>query len=61
MLASFFNRFAIGVCIGLMSPGRIGWATGLFLGILLSLPGAIVTKAYVTIMPFGAVGGTAIG
>jgi len=30
-------------------------------GILLSLPDAIITKAYVPIMTFGAVGGTTIG
>lgn len=34
---------------------------GLGLGILLSLPDAIVTKAYVPIMVFGALGGMLIG
>jgi hypothetical protein len=60
LLGAFFNRFAI-ACIGLMAPGRIGWATGLMLGILLSLPDAIITKAYVPILVIGAVGGAVIG
>ena len=61
LLAAFLNRFAIGVCIGFMAPGRIGWATGLLMGILLSLPEAIVTKAYVPIMVIGSIGGALIG
>jgi hypothetical protein len=61
MTAAFLNRFGIGVCMGLMAPGRIGWATGLFLGVLLSLPDAIVTKAYAPILVVGALGGTVIG
>ena len=61
MLAAFFNRFAIGFVIGLLPLGRIGWATGLVIGILLSLPEAIVTKAYVPIMVLGTVGGGVIG
>ena len=61
LLAAFFNRFAIGFCIGNMPMGRIGWATGLALGILLSLPEAIVTKAYAPIMVIGSAGGALIG
>jgi hypothetical protein len=61
LLAAFFNRFAIGFCIGIMPLGRIGWATGLLIGILLSLPEAIVTKAYAPIMIIGTAGGALIG
>jgi hypothetical protein len=61
LLGAFFNRFAIGVMIGLMDRGKIGWATGLVVGILLSLPDAIITKAYVPIMVIGTVGGAVIG
>jgi hypothetical protein len=61
LLGAFFNRLAIGVCIGLMAPGRIGWVTGLALGVLLSLPDAIITKAYAPILILGAVGGAVIG
>lgn len=61
LLAAFFNRFAIGFCIGLMPQGRIGWATGLAIGLLLSLPEAIVTNAYAPIMLIGTAGGALIG
>ena len=61
LLGAFFNRLAIGVVIGFMAPGTIGWATGLVMGILLSLPEAIITKAYVPILVIGAIGGTVIG
>ena len=61
LLAAFFNRFAIGFVIGMLPLGRVGWATGLVIGILLSLPEAIVTKAYIPIMVIGSVGGAVIG
>ena len=61
LLAAFFNRFAIGFVIGMLPLGRVGWATGMVLGILLSLPEAIVTKAYVPILVIGSAGGAAIG
>jgi hypothetical protein len=61
LLGAFLNRFAIGVMIGFMDRGRIGWATGLFTGILLSLPDAIITKAYAPIMIAGTAGGALIG
>jgi hypothetical protein len=61
LLGAFFNRFAIGVMIAFMDPGRIGWATGLITGLLLSLPEAIITKAYVPILVIGTMGGAVIG
>jgi hypothetical protein len=61
LLGAFFNRLAIGVMIGFMDRGRIGWATGLVTGLLLSLPEAIVTKAYVPILVIGTAGGAVIG
>jgi len=61
LLAAFFNRFAIGFVLGMLPMGRIGWATGLLIGILLSLPEAIVTKAYAPIMVIGSAGGAVIG
>ena len=61
LLGAFFSRFAIGVVIGLMDPGKTGWATGLVVGILLSLPDAIITKAYAPIMVIGTAGGAIIG
>lgn len=38
-----------------------GWLAGLFFGVLLSAPSAIVTKAWAPILGMGAVGGTIIG
>ena len=61
MLGAFFNRFAIGVVIGAAAVPLPGWATVLIFGLLLSLPEAIITKAYAPIIGLGAVGGLIIG
>ena len=61
MSAAFINRFGIGLVMGLIERGRIGWATGLVIGLLLSLPDAIVTKAYAPILVIGTLGGAVIG
>ncbi len=61
LLGAFLNRFAIGAVIGLARAPWPGWALGLMIGILLSLPDAIITKAYAPILILGAVGGTLIG
>ena len=42
-------------------PGSPGWALGLGLGLLFSLPAAIVTKAYAPIIIIGTIGGAVIG
>ena len=61
MSAAFIDRFAIGLVIGLVQVSWPGWLVGLSLGVLLSLPSAIVTKAYVPIVVLGGVGGLVIG
>jgi hypothetical protein len=61
LLAAFFSRFAIGICIGLVAPGRLGWGTGAVIGLLISLPDGIITKAYAPILGIGTVGGAVIG
>jgi hypothetical protein len=62
LLAAFLNRFAIGFVIGCIAlPNWPGWVVGLFFGVLLSLPAAIVTKAYAPILIIGAIGGVVIG
>jgi hypothetical protein len=62
LLAAFLNRFAIGLVIGcVIIPGWPGWAIGLLFGLLLSLPAALITKAYVPILAIGVVGGVIIG
>ena len=61
LLGAFLNRFAIGFVIGIAHVPWPGWLLGLVIGILLSLPDAIITKAYAPILIFGAIGGTLIG
>lgn len=61
MVAAFLNRFGIGLVICVVALPWPGWLVGLLFGILLSLPDAIVTRAYAPIMIFGALGGTVIG
>lgn len=61
LLGAFLNRFAIGVVIGCVQLPWPGWVVGLVFGLLLSLPDAIITKAYAPILIVGAVGGLIIG
>ncbi|MDQ3248872.1 MAG: hypothetical protein M3Q45_06635 [Chloroflexota bacterium] len=61
MAGAFVSRFAVGFVIGATNLPLPGWATGLLFGLLLSLPDAIITKAWVPIMGFGAIGGLLIG
>jgi hypothetical protein len=61
LLGAWLNRFAIGLLIPLVHVGLSGWLLGFGLGILLSLPDAIITKAYAPILGVGAVGGAIIG
>ncbi|HEV8131716.1 MAG TPA: hypothetical protein VGQ81_10715 [Acidobacteriota bacterium] len=58
---AFLNRFAIGFVIAVAALPWPGWIIGLFFGILLSLPDAIITKAVAPILGFGAIGGLIIG
>ena len=61
LAGAFVNRFAIGFVIGLVRTGWPGWVSGVVLGVLLSLPDAIITKAWAPILVFGAIGGALIG
>lgn len=61
MTGAFINRFAVGFVIGAAHLNLPPWAQGLFFGLLLSLPDALITKAFVPIMVMGAVGGVIIG
>ena len=62
LLAAFINRFAIGLVIGCVAlPGWPGWLVGLVFALLLSLPAALITKAYAPILIIGAIGGVVIG
>ena len=61
LAGAFLNRFAIGFVIGAARLPLPWWAQGLIFGVLLSLPDAIITKAYAPILGLGAVGGVIIG
>ena len=61
MIGAFVNRFGIGFVICNTSFPWAGWLNGLLIGLLLSLPDAIITKAWAPILGFGAVGGAIIG
>ncbi len=60
MLGAFIARFALGFVICNIRLPWPWWVVGLFLGILLSLPDAIITKAMAPILASGAVGGLII-
>ena len=61
LTGAFINRFGVGFVIGAARLRLPGWASGLIFGLLLSLPDAIITKAYVPIILIGLIGGSVIG
>ena len=61
LLAAFLNRFGIGLLIPFVRFPLPGWLTGLIVGLLLSLPSALITKAAKPILIAGAIGGLVIG
>ena len=61
MLGAFVNRFAIGFFIGATNLPLPSWGQGALIGLLISLPDAIITKAYAPILGIGLVGGIIIG
>ncbi|MDB5704956.1 MAG: hypothetical protein JWN66_2072 [Sphingomonas bacterium] len=61
MLGAFASRFAIGFLIPLVKMPMPAWAVGALVGLLISLPDAIITKAYAPILGTGLIGGVIIG
>lgn len=61
IIASFINRFAIGFIIFNIDLPIAGWLKGLLVGSILSLPDALITKAFKPIMGLGIVGGIICG
>ena len=61
LIGAFANRFGIGFLTPLVTFPAPGWARGLIVGFLLSLPDAVITKAYAPILIIGCVGATIIG
>jgi hypothetical protein len=61
IIGAFINRFAVGLLIPNALPMIDPIVRGLVLGILLSLPDAIITKSYAPIMGLGVIGGLVLG
>ena len=61
MAGAFAGRFAIGFLIPLVALPLPGWALGALVGLLISLPDAIITKAYAPVLGIGVFGGVVIG
>lgn len=61
MAGAFTNRFAIGFLIPNTTLPFAGWANGLVISLLMSIPDAIITGAFGPILGFGAIGGIVIG
>lgn len=61
MTASFISRFAIGFIIINMELPMPGWIKGGLIGLVLSLPDALVTKQYAPILGLGLIGGVICG
>lgn len=58
---AFLDRFAIGFLICAVDLPLPGWIAGLIVALLISLPSAVVTKAYAPILATGVIGGIIIG
>jgi len=61
MTASFISRFAIGFIIFNMMLPIPNWLEGGLVGVVLSLPDALVTKKYAPILGLGLIGGIVCG
>lgn len=61
MLASFIDRFVIGFIIFNMPLPMPAWAKGLLVGVVLSIPPALISKKYGPILGLGAIGGLVCG
>jgi hypothetical protein len=61
MTASFISRFAIGFIIFNLDLPLPNWIKGGLVGLILSMPDAIVTKQYGPILGLGLIGGIVCG
>jgi ABC-type antimicrobial peptide transport system permease subunit len=61
LAAAFLDRFAIGFLSSQASMPLPHWAGGAVIGLLVSLPSAVVTKVYLPIVVVGLVGGAICG
>lgn len=61
LVAAFLSRFAIGFLVPVCKLPLPWPLSGAVVGLLVSLPDAIITKAYVPIIAVGVVGGAVLG
>lgn len=61
ILGASINRFSIGLFIPLIAYPTKGWIRGIIVGLLLSLPDAIIAKSFIPIIAIGLVGGFICG
>ncbi len=61
IISAFINRLIMGVLIFTTDWQVPKWVSGLLIGVLLSLPYAIIAKTYGPILGAGVVGGGVIG
>lgn len=61
LTAAFLDRFAIGFLAAHVTMPFPYWVRGAIVGLLVSLPSAVVTKAYLPIIVLGLIGGVICG
>lgn len=61
LIGAFASRFAIGFLVPLVSLPLPGAITGALVGLLVSVPDAVITKAYAPILGVGIAGGALLG
>jgi hypothetical protein len=61
LTAAFLSRFAIGFLIPLCYLPLSAPIAGALVGLLISAPDAVITKAYVPVIGVGVVGGSILG
>ena len=61
LIGAFLSRFAIGFLIPLSKLPMPLTLAGALIGLLVSLPDAVITKAYIPIIGVGVLGGAIIG
>ena len=61
LTGAFVNCLAIGVLTCVTTLPLPAWLAGVVVGVLVTLPSAVVIKTYVPIIPVAAIGGAIIG
>lgn len=61
LLGAFVSRFAIGFLIPRVQMPLPTWLVGGIVGLLISVPDAVITGAHVPVLATGVVGGIVIG